>query len=129
MRWLLYVWAFPTTCLGLFLAVLTLFTRGKCKLVDGVLEVHGGFGAFFLERIVLLEGGASAMTLGHVVLARNGAILQITRQHERVHVRQTERWGPFFIPLYLTFSLIAFLRGKDSYRDNPFEREAFDHAG
>ena len=45
--------------------------------------------------------------------------------HEMVHVRQYERWGPFFIPAYLACSLGLWLAGKDAYRDNPFEREAY----
>jgi hypothetical protein len=42
-----------------------------------------------------------AITLGHVVLATTESALKKTRSHERVHVRQYERWGPFFIPAYL----------------------------
>jgi tetratricopeptide (TPR) repeat protein len=48
------------------------------------------------------------------------------REHERVHVRQYERWGPLFIPLYLAAAAIAWWKGLDPYRDNPFEREAFE---
>jgi hypothetical protein len=32
------------------------------------------------------------MTLGHVVIARDQDLLDLTRAHERVHVRQCERW-------------------------------------
>lgn len=66
-----------------------------------------------------------AMTLGHVVLARNQDCFVITLPHELVHVRQYERWGPLFIPAYLCCSAIISARGGDSYRDNPFEQEAF----
>jgi hypothetical protein len=52
----------------------------------------------------------------------------MSRAHERVHVRQYERWGPLFLPSYLFLSLYMYLRGCDPYRDNPFEREAFDTA-
>jgi hypothetical protein len=128
-RSLLYLWAFPTTALGLFIVALSIFSGGKCEIVEGVLEVHGGFAAFFLRRLVPLAGGASAMTLGHVVIGRDQELLDLTRSHERVHVRQAERWGPLFIPLYLCLSLIAFLRGRDPYRANPFEREAFEKSG
>jgi hypothetical protein len=77
---------------------------------------------------VPLPGGASAMTLGHVVIARDAASHTSTREHERVHVRQCERWGPLFIPSYLLMSLVLKIRGKDAYRDNPFEREAYEKA-
>jgi hypothetical protein len=40
-------------------------------------------------------------------------------------VKQYERWGPFFIPAYLGSSAWMWLRGRDAYRDNPFEAEAF----
>ncbi len=65
------------------------------------------------------------MTLGHVVLGLDRSALQISRDHERIHVRQCERWGPLFIPAYLLGSAYAVLRGRHIYRDNPLEREAF----
>ena len=69
------------------------------------------------------------MTLGHVVLGVDGPALDFTRPHERVHVRQCERWGPLFIPAYLLASAYQRARGRHAYRDNPFEREAYDTAG
>jgi uncharacterized protein (DUF2062 family) len=98
--------------------------------VDGVLEVWGGFSTIYLQRVVglFLNGGASAMTLGHVVLGKDLECLDRTRTHERVHMRQCERWGPFFIPLYLGASLIAMARGGRAYRDNFFEQQAFREA-
>jgi hypothetical protein len=65
------------------------------------------------------------MTLGHVVLGRNQQLLDFTRIHERVHVRQAERWGPLFIPAYLLLSVVVHFRGGRAYEDNPFEREAY----
>ena len=97
------------------------------QVVDGVLELHGGGVGFFLRHFTLLAGGASAMTLGHVVLGRDGDALDWTRDHERVHVRQCERRGPLFLPAYLAGSLLALARGQRPYRDNPFEREAYEH--
>ena len=47
------------------------------------------------------------------------------RRHEHVHVRQYERWGPLFIPAYLLSSLVQLLRGRNPYRENHFERQAF----
>jgi hypothetical protein len=55
--------------------------------------------------------------------------MEACRAHERVHVRQCERWGIFFLPAYLGGSLWAAMRGGDPYRDNPFEREAFEKGG
>lgn len=124
-RILCYAWALPTTAVGL-LFVPAAMVGGRIRWVDGVLELQGGVVAFFLEHCTLLPGGASAMTLGHVVLGRDQAALDRTRSHERVHVRQVERWGPLFLPAYVIASLIAAARGRDAYRDNMFEREAFD---
>lgn len=120
-----YVWAFPTTFLGLLFVPESLFT-GQVRAVDGVLEVHGRLVRFFLRHCTLFDGGASAMTLGHVVLGRDRHLLEKTRAHERVHVRQCERWGPLFIPAYLLAAFVLWLRGLHAYEDNPFEREAFE---
>jgi hypothetical protein len=125
-----YLWALPTTAVGLLFLPLVLVSRkGGGKVVDGVLELHGGPVDFFLRKCTLLKGGASAMTLGHVVLGRTEDLLDLTRSHERVHVRQCERWGPLFIPAYLIASLLVLLRGGRPYEDNPFEREAYGATG
>ena len=126
---LVYLWALPTTSLGLLFLQLALLSRnGGARIVEGVLELHGGAVAFFLRHCTLLKGGASAMTLGHVVLGRDERLLELTRDHERVHVRQCERWGPLFIPAYLLASVLVKLRGGRPYEDNPFEREAYGRA-
>ena len=128
LRALKYLWAGPTTMVGLVFLHPTILSGGKAKVVDGVLEIHGGVARFFLERCTLMAGGATAMTLGHVVLGRDEASLEMTRGHERVHVRQCERWGPMFLPAYGVASLVALLRGRDAYRGNRFEREAYETA-
>ena len=124
-RTLVYLWALPTTLVGLAFVALALLSGGGMQLVDGVVETYGGLVSAFLRRCTPLQGGASAMTLGHVVLGRDTSLLELTRPHERVHVRQCERWGPLFIPAYLLASLLAWARGRRAYEDNPFEREAF----
>ena len=127
-RILVYLWVLPTTLIGLLFLVPALLSGGKIRVVQGVLELHGGLVRWFLCHCTLLRGGASAMTLGHVVLGRDEQLLNATRKHERVHVRQCERWGPLFLPAYLIAALITFLRGKRAYMDNPFEREAYGHS-
>ena len=125
MRLGFYLWASPTTAAGLLAAAAALLTGGSARFVTGVLEVHGGVISFLLARCTPLPGGASAMTLGHVVIGRDAFLLDATRAHERVHVRQCERWGPLFIPAYFAASLIAWSSGKRPYLDNHFEREAY----
>ena len=120
-----YAWASPNTLLGLLLVVLAFLSRGRVRLVDGVLETAGGIPAFFLRWMPIGSDGAAAMTLGHVVVGRDEARLRVTRAHERVHVAQYERWGPFFLPAYGLSSLACLCTGKEAYRDNRFEREAY----
>lgn len=124
-RTVAYLWALPTTAVGLLFVPAALATGGGVQVVAGVLEVYGGLVAGFLRYCTPLRGGASAMTLGHVVLGRSPELLDFTRAHERVHVRQVERWGPLFIPAYFLLSLVVFLKGGRAYEDNPFEREAY----
>ena len=127
LRTLVYLWALPTTLLGLLFVLPTLVSGGGARVVAGVLEIHGGVTRWFLRYGTLLRGGASAMTLGHVVLGVDRLALELTRDHERVHVRQCERWGPLFVPAYVAASLVVLFRGGNPYRDNPFEREAYDN--
>ena len=117
-----YLWASPTTLLGVLPALATRLTGGRLAVVDGGLEASGGFAASLLRSRWV---GASAMTLGHVVLGVDATALERTRGHERVHVRQAEICGPFFVPAYLAASAWAWLRGRHYYRDNWFERDAF----
>lgn len=96
------------------------------EVVNGVLELHGGLIALILKHCVPMQGGACAMTLGHIVLGLDGGALSATRRHERAHVRQCEVWGPAFIPAYLTAGLWGIVRGRGAYGGNYFEREAME---
>lgn len=122
-----YLWAAPYTALGLVLGCLAVLFGGRWRLEQGVLEFFGGA----LGRVVgrfPQPFAFSAMTLGHVILGVNGRELVQLRQHEHVHVRQYEHWGPLFLPAYLASSLLQLLRGRDPYRENHFERQAFARA-
>lgn len=118
-----YLWAGPATLVGLLVLAATA-RRATVRLVDGAIEAHGPALAWALAHLTVLPGGVSAVTLGHVVLGRDAATLCVTRAHERVHVRQYETWGPFFLPAYVVASGWALLTGRHFYFDNPFEREA-----
>jgi hypothetical protein len=63
-----------------------------------------------------------------VVLGTDRATLDAAREHERVHVRQYEQWGPLFLPAYFASSLWQLARGRRCYRDNWFERQAYDRS-
>jgi hypothetical protein len=127
MRPLLYLWASPASLLGLSLIPVAMLQGGSARIVRGVLEAHGGIITRLLRRGLPWAGPGAAVTFGHVVWGCDRECLDLSREHERVHVRQYERWGPFFIPLYLALSAVAAARGLDPYHDNPFERQAFDH--
>jgi uncharacterized protein (DUF2062 family) len=118
------VWAAPTTALGLAVMFLGLWD-GQARVVDGVIEAYGPTLAWLLVHLTLMPGGAAALTLGHVVLARDRHALESTRDHERVHVRQCEVWGPLFVPAYVAASVWAVIRGRDFYFDNWFEIQAY----
>jgi hypothetical protein len=118
------IWASPWTLVGLLLGLAARVSGGGWQRVGRVLEFHGGILNFGL-RWVPIAGGAAAMTLGHCVLARTKDDLDRSRLHELVHVAQYERWGPLFVPAYLACSAWCWLRGRDSYLDNPFEEEAY----
>lgn len=123
MKALAYLWAGPVSAPAAIVALLTRVGGGTLAWRDGVLEAAGGFLPVLL-RHMYPPMPVAAITLGHVVLAQTTADLDATRPHERVHVRQYERWGPLFPVLYLLASVIAMLRGGDAYRDNRFEWEA-----
>ena len=121
-RALRYLWPLPVTCIALVLAGAACLTGGQCQTVDGVLEVSGGVASRLLR-----QRSAAAMTLGHVVFGRTRECLEISRPHERVHVRQYERWGPLLLPLYWLAGGIARWQGRDFHLDNPFEQEAYNN--
>ena len=118
-----YSWTAPNTLIGLAIGLLLM---GRFRWVDGVIEIHSQAIAIFLRRQWV---PAAAMTLGHVVIGQDRSSLDRTRRHERIHVRQYERWGPCFLPAYVAFSVWAALRGRDPYRGNRFEIEAYANDG
>ena len=113
------LWPLPYTLVGIAVGLLL---GGRFRTVDGVIEVHGPAIARLLKRLPV---SPLAITLGHLVFGRDAAALRLTRDHERVHVRQYERWGLLFVPAYLIASAAIYLRGRDGYRANPFEIEAY----
>ncbi len=92
MTFLAVVWASPLSLLGLVFAGVARATGGAAVRRDGIVEAHGGALARILPRLGLGMRPA-AMALGHVVVACDAETLERTRHHERVHVRQAERWG------------------------------------
>ncbi len=70
-----------------------------------------------LAHLLLTRRGFAAITLGHVIVAVREPDDAIWR-HELRHVRQYDRLGLAFLPVYLR------LQAKHGYTRNPLEREA-----
>ena len=122
-----YCWVLPVSCIGLLLIPFVIVSGGAVKVAAGVIEAEGGILRFLLShrRFFMID----ALTIGHVIFGKNRESLKRCRDHEHVHVRQYERWGPLFPFLYLLSSAAALVRGMDPYRDNRFEQEAFSASG
>ena len=117
------LWAAPCSVVGLALAAVVLLLGGKATPVRGTLEVtlrETEASAAGLARWLPFR----AMALGHVIVALGRRELEGLRAHERVHVRQYERWGVAFFPAYACSSLWQLLKGRSAYWDNRFEVEA-----
>jgi hypothetical protein len=127
-RLLAILWASPYTLIGLTIGAIGLCTGGRVRRCGRVVEFYGGGVKWLLQQFFCGEG-AMAMTLGHTVLGQTDAALDISRDHELVHVGQFERWGPLMGPAYLGCSLALWLMRRRPYHDNPFERQAFEHTG
>jgi hypothetical protein len=126
-KFLGYAWASPNSLVGLAIGGAMILLGARAGRVAGVLEVAGGLvGTLLGEKRIALPW--RAMTLGHVILGLDEAALIQSRAHEHVHVRQYEQWGPFFLPAYVVSSLWQLACGRRCYRDNWFERQAYDQS-
>ena len=126
-----YIWALPTTTIGLTMGLFGLLSGGSAKRHGCVFEFHGGFVGWFLSdvpRILFGQSAIIAMTFGYTILGRTQTDLNRARAHELVHVEQNGRWGPFFIPVYAFSSIVQRLKGNNPYRDNFLEVEAYSRA-
>jgi hypothetical protein len=121
------VWASPNSLLGLIAGTAMLCLGGRVRRVQGCAEFSGGLiGSLIASPAIACP--YRAITLGHVILGTDEAGLLAAREHEQVHVRQYELWGPFFLPAYVASSFWQLLCGRRCYRDNYFERQAFDRS-
>lgn len=117
------LWALPYTLVGIFVGCIGCLTGGRVQRHGIALEFYGGATSVFLRYVC--GAWVSAITFGHTILGRDPETLEACREHEWVHVRQYQRWGPFFGPAYVLSSLIVWCQGRRPYRDNHFEREAY----
>lgn len=118
------LWASTWSIWGLGVGAVGLLTGGGVRRRGRILEFWGGILPLFLKYFPFVAGSPVA-TFGHVVLGRCERYLDACRPHQLIHVQQYERWGPLFVPTYLTLWFVLWCCGKRPYYDNPFEREAF----
>ena len=107
-----YAWAAPLTAAGLLVGALS---ASRPHLHEGAVVFANAGG---LAGRMLRWRRFSAATLGHAIIAL-GEPSPSLLAHELAHVRQAERFGPLFAPLYLA-GLVRY-----GYRYNPFERAAY----
>lgn len=129
------LWASPATLVGLVAGAGCMLAGARVRRHTGVLEVtlRGAGKARRAQRAGHARGARRqasspalalpfvAITVGHVVLAASPQDQSRHRAHERVHVRQYERWGPLFLLAYPAESAWQWLRGRRAYLDNRFE--------
>jgi hypothetical protein len=84
--------------------------------VSVVLVEHPNVGRYLGLGFIPVQ----AQTLGRYVFSR-GPIPDHTLEHEIEHIRQWERLGPLYLPLYFGSSAVELLRGRRPYWDNGFE--------
>ena len=110
-----FLWNLPNTALGVVLGIGVGWTLPRRD---------GDTIAFLLRRGPVSATcrwlGISAFTLGDCVLYRV-APTPALRAHERRHVTQYRRFGPFFLPVY--FALLAGY----GYNGHPLEVDARNH--
>ena len=124
------LWVLPVSLSALALLPLTLW-RASWRMCDGVLEITSPALSWFLRgpwfRAMSGGEGFAAATIGHVIVARSAECMANCRVHERVHVRQCERWGVLFPLAYVGAGLYAAFKAKRwaaYYWENRFEQEA-----
>lgn len=122
-----YSWVLPVSCIGIVLLPFVILSGGAVGIAAGIIQAEGGIASSLLSRLCP-HAPIDAITIGHVIFGRNRGSLIRCRDHEHVHIRQYERWGPLFPVLYLLSSAVAVIRGEDPYRHNIFEQEAFSVA-
>jgi hypothetical protein len=83
----------------------------------GTVDVAVDPGVALPRAAVMRAFDRAAMTVGYVIVSSEPVEGTLLR-HEVEHIRQYERWGPFFIPVYL---LLAIPYG---YRRHPMELAA-----
>jgi hypothetical protein len=121
-------WAAPCSLVGLAGGAVALLGGGSAKCRSGTLEITLAECEAARPRLARLLP-FRAIALGHVVIAIGRQELDQLRAHERVHVRQYERWGVVFFVAYAASSLWQLLNGRNAYWNNHFEVQARAQSG
>lgn len=126
LRILGWLWALPVSVVGELVAAV--FRCTPIETVGGpwddpieyVARGKGVLAWWFRQR------DFGAFTFGDVIIYRDLEQLgsPTLRAHERRHVEQYRRLGPFFFVVYRLCSLLAWVMGRDAYRQNWLEMDA-----
>ena len=116
-------WAAPCSAVGLFFGTLIVLFGGRITRASGIVVITWRDNKASCGRLAN-SLRYRAITFGHVVIAVTAEELVRMREHELVHVRQYERWGPAFLVAYPLSGVWQWLRGRKAYRDNHFEVQA-----
>ncbi len=117
-----WIWAIPTTLLGLLLAIIghTVFYKMRPGGVFQFVAIDGPW-MWFFRRF-----GMAAITIGAcTIFTAANRDDPVMIRHERQHTYQAGWLGPLFVPAYYLLCLWALLRGGNPYRDNPLEVQAY----
>lgn len=121
---LAFLWSLPMTAIGVLWALVLGAKWYRQEPDDWSLHFicpDGGRGQSFLLRF-----NVAAQTLGATIVYARArlAIYDVLVTHERVHVRQNMKFGPFAPVLYAMASIVAWAYGGDAYKSNDGEEEA-----
>ena len=124
------VWTSVNTMLGFFYGMFS----GMVAAISGndfTISYGGGSMRFSGSDLPFMHGETKAVTIGNTTHYRTGSLSRarsrcIVLEHEAWHVRQYQRWGPLFLPVYAATSLVE---GYDNWMERAAQRAALAACG
>lgn len=129
-----WLWALPVTLLGALIALVTLSMPYTVRAPAVIFRAGPVLRWVFRKFAPNFQ--PAAMTYGGVMFTwfdlQDQALRNFLRaehralvRHEMVHVKQAMIFGPLFPVLYLGSMLVAWVQGKQPYRECWFEAQAY----
>ena len=117
------IWALPTTCIGLAVALLPLPFSSKR------IRIKIGHNAICFYDHPFLSGSACGLTIGNVILFQHDSdhFMGVDiAEHEKQHTLQAEILGIFYLPAHI-LCLIWYMLIKKKPLENPLERGPYSN--